>query len=128
MRTVRVGVSVVGLKDTIRAMEMLGVDVEDMKDLFFDIGERVATDARDAAPVRTGNFRRRIKTSRRKNGALIYVSGTRYARFVEGLEAGRGWPFSNRGVIRPALERNKPWIMNAVRDGLDRLIAKHFGG
>lgn len=124
MGTIRVGTSITGLRDTIRAFEMCGVDVQDLKDVFARLADEVRDDAKRRAPKRSGNLERRIKSSRMKSGAMIYVSGTRYHAYREGLEYGRGKPTP---FMRPAVEAAAPRVYEEVTQGLNDIIDRYFG-
>lgn len=79
------GVRVTGLQQTIRALQRLGVSVDDLKGAIAPITNKVVADAQALTPVRTGRLRASIRGSKAKNKSVIRGGTARvpYASFVE---------------------------------------------
>lgn len=94
----RTGIRVEGLRETVRALERFGVDVEDLKEAFGSIARDVAADAAALVPVDSGALQASIRPAKTKNKAIVRAgTGTRvpYAGAIN-----YGWPA--RGI--PATE------------------------
>lgn len=79
------GVRITGLNETIRALRRLGVEANDLKEIMFDIGNKVVDDAKALTPVRTGRLRESIRASKAQRKSVIRGGSARvpYASFVE---------------------------------------------
>lgn len=79
------GVRITGLNQTIAALKKLGVDANDLKEVMFQIGNKVVGDAKSLTPARTGALRDSIRASKAQRKALIRGGSARvpYASFVE---------------------------------------------
>ncbi|WP_062208843.1 hypothetical protein [Demequina oxidasica] len=89
-------VEVEGMRKALREMEKLGVDVEDMKDVFSGIATEAARVMEGLAPSKSGALRASIRGNRAKNKAVVRIGKARvpYAGPIN-----YGWPKRN---IRPA--------------------------
>lgn len=77
------GARVTGLREVVRDLERLGVDVADLKEAFGDVARDVAADARSLVHVVTGALQGTIRPAKSKNKAVVRAgNGTRvqYAR------------------------------------------------
>lgn len=83
------GAHIEGLRETIRDLERLGVDVEDLRKAFGGIAEDVTQEARDEVAVRTGGLQGTIRPARTKNKAVVRAgtAGRPYAGVIN-----YGWP------------------------------------
>lgn len=83
------GVRVEGLRETVRRLEALGVDVGDLKDAFGAISRDVVTEAQGLVKVASGRLRGVIRTARTKNKAVVRAgtAGVPYAGVIN-----YGWP------------------------------------
>lgn len=86
------GVYVTGLRETIRALERFGVEVEDLKDAFGDIAGDIVEEARGRIKVATGAALATIRPARTKNKAIVRA-GT--ASVVHPAILNYGWPAHN---------------------------------
>ena len=79
------GVRITGLNETIRALKRLGVEADDLKEIMYDIGNKVVDDAKALTPVLTGRLRESIRASKAQRKAVIRGGSARvpYASFVE---------------------------------------------
>ena len=85
----RGGARVDGLRDLVRDMESVGVDVADLKTAFAAIAAKGATLAASLAPRRSGALAASIKGNRAKNYAAVSAGSARvpYAGPIN-----YGWP------------------------------------
>lgn len=91
------GVYIEGLRETVRALEKAGVDVEEMKDVMGAIADEAAGVMRDFVPRgRTGKLSASTRGNRAKGKALVTVGKARvpYAQPIN-----YGWAKRN---IKPA--------------------------
>lgn len=65
------GVRVTGLREVVRDLERLGVEVEDLKGAFLEISEDVAGEARARVRRRTGALAGSIRPARTKSKAVV---------------------------------------------------------
>jgi hypothetical protein len=91
------GVHIEGLRETTRALEKAGVEVEDLKDVM----GAIATEARDVMtpmlPRRSGTLAGSARPNRAKGKAVVTIGG---ARVPYAAPIIYGWPKRN---IRPTL-------------------------
>lgn len=91
------GVHVVGLRETTRALERAGVDVNELKDVMAKVSTEAAQVMAGFTPVgRTGRLRASVRGNRAKGKAVVAIGGARvpYAGAIN-----YGW---RRRGIRPA--------------------------
>lgn len=90
------GIAVEGLRETVRALEKAGVEVEDLKDVMAPIAKKAADVMETFVPVRSGALRASVRPNRAKGKAVVTVGRARvkYAGPIN-----YGWP--KRG-IKPA--------------------------
>lgn len=117
------GVRVEGLKETVRNLQALGVEVTDLKAAFGAIAERAAGLAASFAPHRTGKLAASIKGSNAKNYATVRAGG---ARVPWAGPINFGWP--KRGLkanrfMQRADDAIRPDIESDLVSALDKLIA-----
>lgn len=117
-------VKVEGLTQTVRALEQLGVEVADLKDVMGEIAAEGARLASSFAPKRSGHLSGTIRGNKAKAKAIVIAGRARvpYAGAIN-----YGWPRRN---IRPALFMQRadkalaPRAVQMLEAGLDRVIAK----
>ena len=116
------GVRVQGLRETVRALERLGVQAADLKAAFKRIGAFVRTDAQALAPHKTGRLAASIRESNTKNKSEIRAGGARipYAGVIHygGYNHIEPHPF-----LTDAVEKNQAKAVNEMDKELNRLIA-----
>lgn len=118
------GIRVSGLRETIRNLERLGVEVADLKQAFGEISREVATDAGSRVRVATGRLRATIRPSKTKNKAVVRAGG---ARAPYAGVRNYGWPA--RGIpgdgflTEAANARPDEYAARIVRN-LDALITR----
>ena len=115
-------VQIEGLNQKIRSLQQMGVELDDLKDVFADIAEEGAEVASSFAPVKSGALAESIRGNRAKNKAVVTAGtarGTPYAGAIN-----YGWPKRN---IKPALFLQKADDVMSEKaekmliDGLDDL-------
>lgn len=115
-----------GLRETVRDLEKVGVEVSDMKDVFTDIGNVVASDARTLVPKKTGRLGMAIKPTKTKNKAAVRAGSARVP--YAGVQ-NYGWPSRNirgRLFLQSAIDSNQSRAIQMMEDGLSEIINKHF--
>lgn len=92
------GVYVVGLRETTRAMERAGADIEDLKDVMGEIATEATDTMRPHIPEKSGRLRATARPNRAKGKAVVTVGTARvsYAGVVRGWAARRGKDFVQR--------------------------------
>lgn len=93
----KTGISVEGLREFVRDLERLGVEVEDLKEVFGRISKRATDVMQSKAPVRSGALRAAIRGNRAKNKAVVTAGNKRRVAYAGAINY--GWPRRN---IRPA--------------------------
>jgi hypothetical protein len=107
------GVKVTGLKETVRDLEAVGVEVKDLRKAFRSITKEARALAIGFAPRRSGALQRSIRGSTAKNYASISAGGSAvpYAAPINyGWERrhirGSGFMQKADAAIRPHVERD----------------------
>lgn len=117
------GVRVTGLKETVRKLESLGVEVTDIKDVMAAIARQGATLAESYAPHDSGRLEASIKGNRAKGKATVKAGSRRvpYAGVIN-----YGWPrrgITADGFMQRTDEELAPKAVALLTDGLTDLIA-----
>lgn len=115
-------VNIEGLNQKIRSLQELGIELDDIKDVFADIAAKGADLASSFAPVKSGDLAGSIRGNRAKNKAVVTAGRARvpYAGAIN-----YGWPARN---IAPALflqkadEQISQDAEQMLTEGIDRLI------
>ena len=113
-----------GLSRFQRQLKSYGVTADELKDVMFKIGNKVANDAKSLAPVRTGALRDSIRASKAQRTAVIRAGSAKvpYSSFNEwGTGAMDGTEFVTR-----AIEQNEDYAAKQVDAELDAL-ARRYG-
>lgn len=92
----RTGFQVQGLSQVVRAMQQMGVDVDDLKDAFAKIADEAAKIASSAAPRKSGRLAADIRGNRAKSKAVV-TAGRASVPYAGPINY--GWPKRN---IEPA--------------------------
>jgi len=117
------GYRIVGLRETVRKLERLGIETQDLKRAFGKIATTVAGEAERDAPHRTGALANSVRPGTAKNKAIVragYASRVPYAGAIN-----YGWPAHG---IRPtyfltdAANRHTREHIAAIEADLSRLI------
>mgnify|MGYP001627401251 CR=1 FL=1 len=119
------GARVVGLRETIRALERYGVESQDLKDVMTAIGSNVAREAHVNVRKKSGALDRTIRPSKTKNKSVVRAGGfgVRYA----GVQ-NYGWPA--RGItgdhfLTDAANDQAEESIRLMAEGLQDLARKH---
>lgn len=121
-----VSVQVDGLRELVHDLEKVGVELEDLKDVFGTIAEFAADTAEPFVPYRSGALRSSTRGNRAKNKAVVMFGRGKTSKYVAPILY--GWPARNiRGsqtITRTdaILEHQIPRILD---EGLDQLLHKN---
>lgn len=117
---------ITGLRETVRSLERLGVDVEDLKDAFGEISQDVAHEAGGLVPHLSGALGGTIRPARTKNKAVVragtptgvpYAGVINYGWAAHGIEA-------TEFLTRPANEDTEGKVRR-IEANLTALIRKY---
>lgn len=117
-------VKVEGLNKTAKALQQVGVDIDDLKDVMAAIAAEGARLASAAAPSRTGRLRGTIRGNRAKAKAVV-AAGRGKVRYAGAINY--GWPARS---IKPALFMQKAdqqlstRAVEMLEQGIDDVIGK----
>ena len=114
--------SVQGLRQVVKDLLEIGVDLEDLKDAMADVAKAATDVAQAAAPTRSGALRASIRGNRAKGKAVVTAGRARvpYAGAIN-----YGWP--KRG-IRPAHFMQKadevvgPKAVQMLEESINKII------
>ncbi len=116
------GVRVTGLNETVRSLQRLGVEVDDLKDVMADIAAEGARLAGQYAPRRSGRLGGTIRGNRAKAKAVV-TAGRAQVKYAGPINY--GWKKRN---IAPALFMQKadaalaPEAVKKLEAGIEKLI------
>lgn len=117
------GIQVVGLRETVRTLEKMGVEVADLKASFKRIGNLVADEAKSLAPRLSGKLASTVKPSNTKNKSVVRAGGSLpYAGVIH-----YGWPARNiepHPFLTDALGNKQGDLKDALDSELHGLIRK----
>lgn len=116
------GVRVEGLNRLVRDLQALGLDVEDLKEIFSEIANEGARLASTFAPKRTGALAASVRGNRSKNKAVVAAGRARvpYAGPIN-----YGWPRRNIAAslfMQRADEVMRTRAVEMLDDGVKRKI------
>lgn len=118
------GVRVTGLTSVVRALQRLGISVDDLKDAFSKIAAEGAQRAAHHAPRKSGRLAGDVRGNRAKSKAVI-TAGRASVPYAGPIEY--GWARRN---IEPTLflqkadEEMQPKALQLLEADINRLIAK----
>lgn len=118
------GVRVTGLNSTVRALEKLGLDVDDLKAAFGPIAAEAADIAAGYAPRRTGALAASIRGNRSKNKAVVAAGRARvpYAGPINYGWKKRG--INPSGFMQKADEEMQPKALDMLEDAIGSAIRR----
>lgn len=115
------GVHIEGLRETIRTLNRLGVEDQDLKQAFKKIGTKVAGDAKTFVPYKTGRLANTIKPSNTKNKSVVRAGSARvpYAGVIHygGYNNIQPHPFLTDAVLK-----NRETAVKEMEAELQKLI------
>lgn len=122
------GAGITGLRETVKALEQLGVEVEDLKEVFHPIAGRAAGIIRAAAPVgKTLRLSKSIKANNAKNKAIVRAGSRAKVPYARPLNY--GWPargIKPMGFMQAADKQLPPHVLaELVQDGINDLIKRY---
>lgn len=120
------GVYLDGLRETVKALEAIGVETGDLKEVFTQVGEDVATDAKRIVRSVTGRTAANIRPAKAKNKAVVRAGS---ARIKHAGVLNYGWPkrgIRATGFLTKAANANTEQHIRTIEDGLTDLINQHM--
>ena len=120
----RLGFRVEGLSQVVRALQTLGVEVEDLKDAFGEISREGAQLASQYAPRRSGRLAGDVRGNRAKSKAVITAgrSSVPYAAPIN-----YGWAKRNiaaSGFMQKADQALQPYALRRLEENINRNIQR----
>jgi hypothetical protein len=118
-------IAVEGLRTAVRDLEALGVDLDDLKDVFAGIASDGADLATRYAPSRSGKLRASVRGNRAKSKAVVtagrasvaYAGPINYGWRKRGIEPSRFMQRADADLERRAVAM--------LEEGIDRAITRH---
>lgn len=122
------GAGITGLRETVKALEQLGVEVADLKEVFHPVAARAAGLIKAAAPVgKTKLLSGSIKPNNAKNKAVVRAGSKAKVPYARPLNY--GWPKHGIKAMRfmQAADDNLPpnVLAELVQDGINDLINRY---
>lgn len=115
------GVRVEGLRETIRSLNRLGVEDQDLKAAFKKIGNLVVGDAKTRVPVRSGRLAASIKPSNTKNKSVVRAGGARIP-YAGVIHYGNYNNITAQPFLTDAVAKNQDAAVKIMEDELQQLI------
>lgn len=115
----RVGYKVEGLTKVTRALQQLGIEIEDLKDAFSKIAREGAVRAAAHAPRRSGRLAASVRGNRAKSSAVV-TSGKSAAPYAGAINY--GWPARNisaSSFMQKADEEMRPRAIKLLEDDIN---------
>lgn len=118
----RVGFKVQGLTQVVRALQEMGLDVDDLKDAFSKIAADAAQTAASFAPRKSGRLAADIRGNRAKSKAVVTAGRTSvpYAGPIN-----YGWPkrgIEPAGFMQKADQAMQPRALQTLEDEINQKI------
>lgn len=124
MASNQTGIRVTGLTSVVRALQALGLEVDDLKDAFSKIAREGAASAARYAPRRTGRLAGDIRGNRAKSKAVI-AAGRASVPYAGPINY--GWAKRNiapSGFMQKADEDMKPRSLQMLEQEINTQIRK----
>ena len=120
-----------GIRQTVKALEAAGTDIQDIKDAMRRVGKIVEKDVH--APVgATGKLRDSVRLSATKSASKIRAGGVKvpYAARIEygvylHLKEGGTKRIAGHFFFREAIRRKRGEVIDQLKQELSKLMAKH---
>lgn len=106
------GARIVGLRETVRALERYGVSTQDLKRAFGRISSNVTRSASSRVPRKSDRLGNTIRPSRTKNKAVVRAGGLGGVRHAGPIHY--GWPA--HGI------EAQPFLASAANDATDESV------
>lgn len=113
-----------GLRETVRALERLGVSVDDIKTVMSAIAQRGAELAAQYAPERSGRLRASIRGNRAKGNATV-TAGRARVRYAGPINY--GWPARHIRAVEFMQDADRKLASEApemLAEGIEELVRK----
>ena len=124
------GVHVEGVRETVRRLERLGVDVQDLKAAFAEISNEVVAEARPLVPNATGEstgaIAGTIRAAKTKNKAVVRAGSPSRAPHAGVINY--GWPahgIAPSEFLTGPANRDPAGKVRRIEDNLTALIRQH---
>lgn len=117
-------VGIVGLRQFIKQLESLGVEVTDLKAAWNRVGNIVVKEAQSRAPKVSGALAGSIRANNAKGNATVKAGS---ARVPYAAVQHWGWPGHNiqaTEYLTGAARTKQDQVVEAISDELDKLIAQ----
>lgn len=114
-----------GLRQSVKALENLGVDVDDLKDAFAEVSDMAASSAARHAPSRSGKLRASVRGNRAKNKAVV-TAGRASVKYAGPINY--GWKSRNiraSGFMQKADAETAPQALAVIEAGITAAINKN---
>lgn len=118
----RVGFRVQGLNQVVRAVQQMGLEVDDLKDAFAKIADEAAQTASSFAPRKSGRLAADIRGNRAKSKAVV-TAGRASVPYAGPINY--GWPkrgIEAAGFMQKADQAMQPRALSALEDEINRKI------
>ena len=110
------GIKVKGLRSSIKALQAIGVDAAEIKAAGNEAGEIVAREARNLAPVRTGNLRNTIRTSKALNKVSVSAGNNGKVPYANPIH----WGWFKRNI------KPQPFFVKALGITRDEVYQNYY--
>lgn len=118
-------IKVTGLRKTLKAMEAMGAETKEMRELMHRIGTAVVGPARGRVPSRTGYLAGTIRAGRGWTKAVVRAGFKvkPYAPIINYGWPSRGQP--GRHYLDLAIQDAEPRILEIFADGMQEIVDRH---
>ena len=115
------GARVTGLRETVRALERLGVEASELKDAMQRIGDKSVREAKARVPVgATGKLQNSIRASRAKAKATVRA-GSKAVYYASFQEWGTS-VITGKEYVTGAVQMNRDDAVQEIESELKRII------
>lgn len=111
-----------GLRDVTRKLTRLGAEVDDLKDVFHEVGQIVVDTAQGRVRRRTGALADSIRASRTRNKAAVRAGG-RHTWYAVPRERGTRYQPADE-YLASSIRDNETRITTTTDAGLRRILSK----
>jgi phage gpG-like protein len=112
-----------GLRETVRTLQRLGVEDQDLKAGFKKAGNIVVGESKTIVPVLSGKLSNSIKASNTKNKSLVRAGGARVP-YAGVIHYGGYHNIEATHYLTQAASNTEGQVVSAIEDELNRLIAR----
>lgn len=105
------GLKIVGLNDTIKALQAIGTPAAEIKAAGYDAGDIVAKEAREQAPVKSGKLKRTIKATKQVRKVFVSAGTNKTVPYANPIHW--GWFYDRDNFIYKNIKPN-PFMARAL--------------